>query len=59
MNEIGVDPGIDHMSAMQVIDRIRDNGGKMILFESFTGGLLLPKAITIYGIINLRGIQEM
>ena len=33
MNEIGVDPGIDHMSAMQVIDRIRDNGGKMILFE--------------------------
>jgi len=26
MNEIGVDPGIDHMSAMQVIDRIRDKG---------------------------------
>ena len=42
MNEIGVDPGIDHMSAMQVIDRIRDNGGKMILFESFTGGLVAP-----------------
>ena len=43
MNEIGVDPGIDHMSAMQVIDRIRDNGGKMILFESFTGGLVAPE----------------
>ena len=28
MNEIGVDPGIDHMSAMQVIDTIRDKGGK-------------------------------
>lgn len=44
MNEIGVDPGIDHMSAMQVIDRIRDNGGKMILFESFCGGLLAPES---------------
>ncbi|MBT8243995.1 MAG: saccharopine dehydrogenase [Winogradskyella sp.] len=44
MNEIGVDPGIDHMSAMQVIDHIRDNGGKMILFESFTGGLVAPES---------------
>ena len=44
MNEIGVDPGIDHMSAMQVIDRIRDKGGKMILFESFTGGLVAPES---------------
>ncbi len=44
MNEIGVDPGIDHMSAMQVIDRIRDRGGKMILFESFTGGLVAPES---------------
>ncbi len=43
MNEIGVDPGIDHMSAMQVIDRIRNQGGKMILFESFTGGLVAPE----------------
>lgn len=44
MNEIGVDPGIDHMSAMQVIDNIRENGGKMILFESFTGGLVAPES---------------
>ena len=44
MNEIGVDPGLDHMSAMQVIDRIRDNGGKMVLFESFTGGLVAPES---------------
>lgn len=43
MNEIGVDPGIDHMSAMQVINRIRSKGGKMILFESFTGGLVAPE----------------
>ncbi len=44
MNEIGVDPGIDHMSAMQVIDRIRDKGAKMLLFESFTGGLVAPES---------------
>ncbi len=44
MNEIGVDPGIDHMSAMQVIDKIRDKGGKIILFESFTGGLVAPES---------------
>lgn len=43
MNEIGVDPGIDHMSAMKVIDSIRDKGGEIILFESFTGGLVAPE----------------
>ena len=46
MNEIGVDPGIDHMSAMQVIDRIHEKGGKMLLFESFTGGLVAPESDT-------------
>ncbi|MCB0375675.1 MAG: saccharopine dehydrogenase NADP-binding domain-containing protein, partial [Sinomicrobium sp.] len=46
MNEMGVDPGIDHMSAMQIIDRIRDKGGKMLLFESFTGGLVAPESDT-------------
>ncbi|MCR9263912.1 MAG: saccharopine dehydrogenase NADP-binding domain-containing protein [Flavobacteriaceae bacterium] len=44
MNEIGLDPGIDHMSAMEVIDRIRAEGGKMLLFESFTGGLVAPES---------------
>ncbi len=44
MNEIGLDPGIDHMSAMKVIDSIRDKGGKMLLFESFTGGLVAPES---------------
>lgn len=44
INEIGVDPGIDHMSAMKVIDQIRDKGGKMVLFESFTGGLVAPES---------------
>lgn len=44
LNEIGLDPGIDHMSAMQVIDNIREKGGKMLLFESFTGGLIAPES---------------
>jgi len=46
MNEIGLDPGIDHMSAMQVIDKIRDNGAKILMFESFTGGLVAPESDT-------------
>lgn len=46
MNEIGLDPGIDHMSAMKVIDQIRERGGKMILFESFCGGLVAPESDT-------------
>jgi saccharopine dehydrogenase-like NADP-dependent oxidoreductase len=44
MNEIGLDPGIDHMSAMKVIDEIHEKGGKMILFESFCGGLVAPES---------------
>ncbi len=46
MNEMGLDPGIDHMSAMQVIDSIREKGGKMLLFESFAGGLVAPESDT-------------
>jgi saccharopine dehydrogenase-like NADP-dependent oxidoreductase len=46
MNEIGLDPGIDHMSAMKIIDDIRAKGGKMLLFESFTGGLVAPESDT-------------
>lgn len=44
INEIGVDPGIDHLSAMKVLDRIREQGGKMLIFESFTGGLVAPES---------------
>ena len=46
MNECGLDPGIDHMSAMKVIDSIREQGGEMLLFESFTGGLIAPESDT-------------
>lgn len=44
MNEVGLDPGIDHMSAMKVLDEIREQGGKVILFESFCGGLVAPES---------------
>lgn len=46
MNEMGLDPGIDHMSAMKMIDEIREKGGKMLLFESFCGGLVAPESDT-------------
>jgi saccharopine dehydrogenase (NADP+, L-glutamate forming) len=42
LNECGLDPGIDHMSAMHVIDKIKAQGGEMTSFESFTGGLIAP-----------------
>ena len=42
MNELGVDPGIDHMSAMKLINEIKEDGGEILNFESFTGGLVAP-----------------
>ena len=44
LNEVGLDPGIDHMSAMHLIDGIRNKGGNILLFESFTGGLVAPES---------------
>ena len=44
LNECGLDPGIDHMTAMQLIDRIAAKGGHITSFESFTGGLIAPDA---------------
>ena len=43
LNEIGLDPGIDHMSAKKVIDEIHADGGKIHTFKSFCGGLVAPK----------------
>ena len=42
LNEIGLDPGIDHMSAMQIIDEIKEKGGELTSFKSFCGGLVQP-----------------
>lgn len=44
MNEAGLDPGLDHASAMKVIDRIKADGGKLTLFKSYTGGLIAPES---------------
>lgn len=43
LNECGLDPGIDHMSAMQVIDGIKKRGAAVTSFESYTGGLIAPE----------------
>ena len=40
LNEIGLDPGIDHMSAKKVIDEIHHLGGEIHTFKSFCGGLV-------------------
>ena len=39
LNEVGVDPGLDHMSAMQIIDGVRNQGGRIDSFFSYCGGL--------------------
>ena len=44
MNEMGVDPGIDHMSAKKILDEVEELGGEMHIFESFTGGLVAPES---------------
>lgn len=44
MNELGLDPGIDHMSAMQRIHQIKARGGKITAFYSYTGGLVAPES---------------
>jgi saccharopine dehydrogenase-like NADP-dependent oxidoreductase len=43
LNEIGVDPGIDHMSAMRIIDDVKGRGGKVVAFKSYCGGLPAPQ----------------
>jgi len=43
LNECGLDPGIDHMSAMKVIHEIQRDGGVIDLFKSFCGGLVAPE----------------
>ena len=42
--EMGLDPGIDHMSAMQIIDNIKEKGGKITSFKSHCGGLVAPES---------------
>ncbi len=46
LKEMGLDPGIDHMSAMQIIDDIKSSGGRIRSFKSYCGGLAAPEANT-------------
>lgn len=43
MNEIGLDPGIDHISAIKIIHKIKAKNGKLISFKSYCGGLIAPE----------------
>jgi saccharopine dehydrogenase-like NADP-dependent oxidoreductase len=44
--EAGLDPGLDHMSAMAAIQKIKQAGGKLTAFRSYTGGLVAPESDT-------------
>jgi saccharopine dehydrogenase-like NADP-dependent oxidoreductase len=44
LNECGLDPGLDHMSAMQIIDQTKAKGEEIISFKSYCGGLLSPES---------------
>lgn len=44
LNECGLDPGIDHMSAMKIIDKIKSEGGEINSFKSYCGGLVAPES---------------
>ncbi|MCS6981019.1 MAG: saccharopine dehydrogenase NADP-binding domain-containing protein [Flavobacteriales bacterium] len=46
LNECGVDPGLDHISAMMLLDRIRQEGGTVVSFKSACGGLVAPESDT-------------
>ena len=49
LNEIGVDPGIDHMSTMEMLDRIHDQGGQLKSYKSYCGALIAPESNNMWG----------
>jgi len=44
LNEIGLDPGIDHISAMKIINSLKNKGANILSFKSFCGGLIAPES---------------
>tara|TARA_B100000963_G_C22531698_1_gene627887 strand:- start:114 stop:1196 length:1083 start_codon:yes stop_codon:yes gene_type:complete len=44
LNEMGLDPGIDHMSAKKIIDKLKDDNCSIYSFKSYTGGLIAPES---------------
>ena len=55
LNEIGVDPGFDHMTAMRIIDKVQSEGGKIKEFYSLCGALAAPEETEIHLNTNFRG----
>lgn len=49
LNEIGVDPGIDHMSTMEMLDRIQEMGGVLKSYKSYCGALIAPESNNMWG----------
>ena len=49
LNEVGADPGIDHMSAMDMIHRAKDRGGKVTAFRSYCGAVVAPESNNLWG----------
>lgn len=46
LNEMGLDPGLDHMSSMKIIDEIKRKGGRITSYQSYCGGLVAPESDT-------------
>ena len=44
LNEMGLDPGIDHMDTLRLINKIKHNGGKLVSLRSYGGGLVAPES---------------
>ena len=44
LNECGLDPGIDHASAMEIINEVKSEGGEIHSFKSYCGGLVAPES---------------
>jgi saccharopine dehydrogenase-like NADP-dependent oxidoreductase len=49
LNEIGVDPGVDHMSTMETLDRISAQGGVLQSYKSYCGALIAPESNNRWG----------
>lgn len=45
LNEIGLDPGIDHLATMKTVDEVAEKGGKILEYESWCGGLPSPEFV--------------
>jgi saccharopine dehydrogenase-like NADP-dependent oxidoreductase len=58
LNEIGVDPGFDHMTAMRIIDKVKSEGGKIKKFYSICGALAAPEEVNNQE-ITARDIWKM